>query len=263
VKIVVLLKQTPDTEAIIQLADGGKSIAQQNLKFIVNPYDEYGIEEALKIKEQRPDAEVVVICCGRPSAKESVLKALAMGADRGMVIDDSGMESLDSLGVARVLAAAIKAEGAELVFCGKQGIDDDNMHVGAMVAELLGWPHVNVLIKLELGAGNALAEREIENGQVEVFEVPLPALFGAHKSLNNPRYASLPGIMKAKRKPLDCKTPQDFGFTPAQLMGESRVTIESYALPPAKAKGKVFRDEPIEVMVDKVVNLLRSEAKVI
>lgn len=262
-KIVVLLKQTPDTEATIQLEAGERGISQQNLKFIINPYDEYGVEEALKIKERHPEAEVVVITFGRPSAKENLLKALAMGADRGMVIDDSGLENLDSLGVAKVLAAVLKTEKPDFVFCGKQGIDDDNMHVGVMVAELLAWPHVNVVIKLELQGHSAIAEREVENGQVEVYEVQLPAIFGAHKSLNNPRYASLPGIMKAKRKPLDAKTPGDFGLDKAQLMAATKVSIAHYTLPPQKAAGKIFKDEPIETMVDKVVQLLRNEAKVI
>jgi electron transfer flavoprotein beta subunit len=262
-KIVVLLKQTPDTEASIQLAEGGKTIGQSNLKYIVNPYDEYAIEEALKLKEQQPEAEVLVVCFGRASAKENILKALAMGADRGMLIDAAGLEDLDSLSVAKILAAAIKSENAEVVFCGKQGIDDDNMHVGAMTAELLNWPHVNVVISWTLNAGTAVAEREVENGQVEVYEVGLPAVFGAHKSLNNPRYASLPGIMKAKRKPLDVKTPGDFGMTPAQLTSSAKVSIAGYTLPPPKAAGKVFKDEPVDTMVAKVVDLLRREAKVI
>ncbi len=262
-KIVVLVKQTADTEATIVLGEGGKAIVQSNLKFIINPYDEYAIEEALLVKQAHPEAEIVAISFAKPSAKETLLKALAMGVDRGLVIDDSGLENLDSLGTAKILTAAIKAENADLVFCGKAGIDDDNMHVGVMAAELLSWPHVNVLIKLQVQGKTAIAEREVENGEIEVYEISLPAVFGAHKALNNPRYASLPGIMKAKKKPLEVKTPGDFGLKSEQLLSNSRVFIAHYELPPKKAPGKIFKDEPLEVMVDKVVTLLRSEAKVI
>jgi len=186
-----------------------------------------------------------------------------MGGDRGLLITNDGLDNADSLVIAKVLAAAIKAENPQLVLCGKQAIDDDNMHVGVMTAELLGWPHVNVVTKLAIEGTNATAEREVEGGQVEVYSLTLPAVIGAHKSLNTPRYASLPGIMKAKKKPLDKKSPTDFGLSADTLKKSIHTVVKTYKFPPDKPAGKVFKGEDVAVMVEKVVKLLREEAKVI
>ncbi len=260
-KILVLIKQTPDTETKIRLSGDGKSIEPGDVKFIINPYDEFAIEEALKLKEKLGSGEVVITSFGSEAAKELIVKGLAMGGDRGLLINSTGVESTDSLGIAKVLAGAIKAEKADIVFCGKQAIDDDNMHVGTMAAEILGWPHVNVVTKFDLSGTTARVEREVEGGKVEVYDVTLPAIFGAHKSLNTPRYASLPGIMKAKKKPFDVKTPSELGVDTVSLKAKS--VIKGYKYPPEKPKGKVFAGEPVEAMVEKVVKLLREEAKVI
>ena len=260
-KILVLIKQTPDTEAKIRLSSDSKSIEQGDVKFIINPYDEFAIEEALKLKEKLGVGEVVIASYGGDSVKELIVKGLAMGGDRGLLINSTGLDGTDSLGVAKILANAIKSEKADIVFCGKQAIDDDNMHVGTMAAEILGWPHVNVVTKFELTGTTARIEREIEGGTVEVYDVTLPAIFGAHKALNTPRYASLPGIMKAKKKPFDIKTPSEFGVDMGSLKAKSVIT--GYKFPPEKPKGKVFAGEPVEAMVDKVVKLLREEAKII
>jgi len=260
-KTLVLIKQTPDTETRIRLSGDGKSIEQGDVKYIINPYDEFAIEEALKLKEKIGTGEVVIASFGGESAKELIVKGLAMGGDRGLLINNAGLENSDSLSTAKVLASAIKAEKADIVFCGKQAIDDDNMHVGTMTAELLGWPHVNVVTKFDLNGTTARVEREVEGGQVEVYDVTLPALFGAHKSLNTPRYASLPGIMKAKKKPFDVKSPADVGADTAAL--KARSIIKGFKYPPEKPKGKIFAGEPVEAMVEKVVKLLRDEAKVI
>ncbi len=262
-KILVLLKQTPDTEAKIQLSGDSKKIETAGLKYIINPYDEFAIEEALQIKEKNGSCEVIIASFGDPDSKERIVKGLAMGADRGLLISNSGLESVDSLVVAKVLAAAIKSEAPDLVLCGKQGIDEDNMHVGVMTAELLGWPHVNVVTKLAINGGAATAEREVEGGQIEVYEVKLPAVFGAHKALNTPRYASLPGIMKAKKKPMDSKTVGDLGIDVNTLKSSAKTAVTSYSYPPQKPAGKVFKGEPVDAMVAKVVKLLREEAKVI
>ncbi len=261
-KILVLLKQTPDTEAKVSpKADGaGLDIAGT---IIINPYDEFAVEEALKVKEKNGSGEVVIVSCGPADIKERMIKALAMGADRGVYIENTGLEDADSLTTAKLIAAAVKAENADLVFSGKQGIDADNMHVGIMVAELLGWPHVNVVNKFELEGKTARVEREVEGGQVEVYQVELPAVIGANKSLNTPRFASLPGIMKAKKKPLDVKKPSDLGLDLGQLKAEIKAQVVSYNKPPQKPAGKVFKGEPVEDMVSKVVKLLREEAKVI
>ena len=259
-KILVIIKKTPDTETKIRLASNGQSIDHAETKFIINPYDEFAIEEALQIKEKE-GGEVVITSFGDPDTKELIIKGLAMGADRGLLISNEGLENADSLLISKVLKGAVESESPDLVLCGKQAIDDDNMHVGPMLAELLGWPHVNVVTKLSLEGGRATAEREIEGGQVEVYDLALPAVIGANKGLNTPRYASLPGIMKAKRKPYESKLPADIGVDISSL--NSKAVITKFTSPPEKPPGKVFQGEAVAAMVDKVVNLLREEAKVI
>jgi electron transfer flavoprotein beta subunit len=262
-KVLVLLKPTPDTETKIRLSSDNKNIEMADVKYVINPYDEFAIEEALKIKEKAGKGEVIIASFGQESVRELVIKGLAMGADRGLIISNARLENTDSLGVARILQAIVSSENPDLVLCGKQAIDDDNMHVGVMTAELLDWPHVNVVTKIEILDGKAKVMREVEGGQVEVYEVSLPAILGAHKSLNTPRYASLPGIMKAKKKPIDLKNPADLGLNLEELKSKTQVKINSYAYPPEKPQGKLFQGEELDVMVSKVVNLLRDEAKII
>lgn len=260
---MVILKRTPDTETKIVLSSDNNSIDQSDVKFIINPYDEYAIEEALKLKEKYTDSEVILASFDTPDAKEVVIKGLAMGADRGLIIDSTGLENADSLVCAKVLAAAAKQEGANLILCGKQGIDDDNMHVGTMVAEFLNWPHVNVVNKLSADGETLTVEREIEGGQAEVYELKLPAVIGANKALNNPRYASLPGIMKAKRKVFDIKKPEDFGESSSELNAMAATEIISYQFPPEKPTGKILKGDDVGTMVDQLVDLLQKEAKVL
>ncbi len=262
-KALVLIKPTPDTEAKIMLTSDRKAIDHASTKFIINPYDEFAIEEALKLKEAGKLTEVVLCTFTSQTNKEVVVKGLAMGADRAIIIDNQGCESLDSANVARLLAAAVKAESPQIILGGKQAIDDDNMHVLTMVAEVLGLPHVNVVTKLEVNGETAKVEREVEGGQTEVYEVKLPVVLGAHKSLNSPRYTSLPGIMKARKKQCDVKTPADLGFDGAVLLAKNKAKFQNFQPPAEKPPGKVFKGEPLEDMVDKVVKLLRNEAKVI
>lgn len=260
-KILVFLKKTPDTESKITISSNNAAIESGDVKYIINPYDEYAIEEAIQIKEKVAGTEVVIASFGDESVRELIIKGLAMGGDRGLLISNDGLANLDSLGVAKVLAAAVKAEKADLVLVGKQAIDDDNSHVGPMLAELLDWAHVNVVNKLILDGTNATAEREAEGGHVEVYKFALPAIVGANKSLNSPRYAALPGIMKAKKKPFDVKKPADLGLDAGAL--KSKLNVTSYQYPPQKAAGQIFKGEPVDVMVGKVVKALREEAKVL
>jgi electron transfer flavoprotein beta subunit len=263
VKILVLFKKTPDTEAKIKISADQKSLDQTGVKFIINPYDEYAIEEALQLKDKAGSGEVVIVSLGDESMRELFVKALGMGADRGILVNNTGVESIDSLGVAKILAKVIEAEKPDLVLTGRHGIDDDNMHVQTMIAELLGWPQINVCTKLTVEASKLTAERSVEGGQVEVYEASLPAIVGADKALNQPRFVSLPGLMKAKKKPIDAKTVSDLGLTIDSLKQANAVEVKSYRYPPEKPKGKVFKDEPVEIMVEKVLGLLRQEAKII
>ncbi len=262
-KILVLLKQTPDTEAQIKLTSDQTAIEQAGMKYVINPYDEYAVEEALQLKAKKGSGEVVIVSFAEDSVKERMLKALAMGADRAVHVGNSGLEGADSLTVAKVLAQVIKKENADVVFCGRQGIDDDNMHVHVMVAELLSWPHVNVASKLEYNEGAIKASREVEGGQVETYDVTTPAVIGAHKSLNTPRYASLPGIMKAKRKPFEKLSLEELDLNAAELSQKVQTQIVKYNYPPEKPSGKILKGEDLEIMVDKVVSYLKNEAKVL
>lgn len=263
-KILVLFKKTPDTEAKIKISGDGKSLDQAGQKFIINPYDEFAIEEALQIKEKTyPSAEVVVVSLADESMRELFVKALGMGADRGVLIQNSGLENLDSLGIASILAKVAEAEKPDLILTGRHAIDDDNMHVTSMVAEILGWPHVNVASKIKIEGDTLHIERPVESAKLEVYTTKLPAVVGADKSLNQPRFVSLPGLMKAKKKPIDIKSPIDFGIDVASLLASVQVQNLNYRLPPEKPKGKLFKGEPVGEMVAKVVKLLREEAKVI
>ena len=254
-KIMVLLKRTPDTEAKIKLNNG--TIDYSAVQFIMNPYDEFALEEALRTKENSPEAEVILCSVGKEACREVILRGLAMGADRGILVLQE--QACDSLMVSKIITAVIKKENPSIVFCGKQGIDANNMHVGVMVAELLGWSHVNVVNKLTFNDNNATVEREIEGGSVEVYNTQLPVVIGANKALNTPRYVSLPGIMKAKRKPLEKTTANDLSVD----CGTPKNEIVSYHYPPQKPEGKVFKDKPVQTMVAEVVKLLREEAKVV
>ena len=256
-KIMVLLKRTPDTEARIKLSADSRAIDDEGVQYILNPYDEFAIEEALQIKEKLGSGEIIVCSYGIEANREIIVRGLAMGADRGLLITSDAPR--DSLSISKVLAKAVEKEQPDIVFCGKQGIDDDNMHVGVMVAEYLGWPHVNIVNKLTLEERTATIEREVEGGQMEIYETQLPLVIGANKALNSPRYVSLPGIMKAKRKQLDVLTVADLGADAAVCKSE----IIGYQYPPEKPPGKLFKDKPLAEMVDEVIRLLREEAKVI
>jgi electron transfer flavoprotein beta subunit len=256
-KTVVLIKQVPDTETKIRIKADQSGIEADGIKYILSPYDEFAIEEALKTKE-KAGGEVVVVSLGPARCVEAIRTALAMGADRGIHIDDAGL-SLDSFVTAKVLANALKNESPNVVFCGKQAIDDDSAQVPQMVAEFLNMPQVMIIEKFELNAAKTGAQvsRRIGGGAKEVYDVEFPAVFGAEKGLNTPRYASLPGIMKAKTKPLAALKASD-------LLGEAKPKTANvnFRLPPERKAGKVLQGEP-EQVVKELVKLLREEAKVI
>lgn len=252
-KILVCMKQTFDTEAKIAF-DGDGKIDSKGVTMIMNPYDEFAVEEALRIKEAG-DGEVTVISAGGSKAQDALRQALAMGADNAVLVETDGTE-MDEYATAVVLAKAIGGLEYDIILGGFRAIDDGSAQVMSRVAEILNVPVVNVITKLELADGKAVATREIEGGS-EIVEVTLPAVFTAQKGLNEPRYPSMKGIMKAKKKPLEKKSVSDLGVDVA-----SKVKAISFSLPEPRKAGKVVPGEAAEAARE-LARLLREEAKVI
>jgi len=249
-KIAVCIKRVPDSETRVKIAPDGKSLDEAGVKFILNPYDEYAVEEALRRKERAGAGEVVVLSLGPAAAQETIRTALAMGADRGVLLQVERIPS-DGLVAARALAGELKDGGFDLILFGKMAIDDGNHQVGPMVAELLGLPCVTAIVHLELADGTGVAEREIEGG-VEVCEFPLPAVLTVDKGLNEPRYPALKGIMAAKRKPMDIKPT---------ALAVGGIEIVALTPPPERKEGRIVGEGA--AAVPELVRLLREEAKVL
>lgn len=262
--IIVCLKQVPDTETQIKVGSDGKSIVTDDIKWVMNPYDEHGVEEALRIKEKF-GGEVTVVGLGPKRVTESIRTALAMGADKGMLISDEALEGSDSLAVAKALAAAIKELDYDLIFSGQRGVDDDMGVVGANIAELLDIPQLSVIDKVEVAEdGKSVKVNRPIEGSTLVIESPLPALITTQKGLNEPRYASLPGIMKAKKKPFDEKTLSDLGLDAAEFgEGARKVKVLEITPPPAREAGKIVEGETPQEKAAGLAKLLHDEAKVI
>lgn len=255
-RIAVLVKQTFSTDARIEL-DGSGKIQGDKVKKVVNPYDEFAVEEAILLKERGLAENVTTFTFGPPSAQETIRQCLAMGADESILIDNTGCEEADSSIVAAILAAAIQASGFDLVLAGFTAVDDNAGQVAVRVAEILGIPQISVVSKMEVGSGTVTGWREAD-GRTEVLEAPLPALVTADKSLNKPRYPTLPNIMKAKKKPLEIKKPSDYGVD----AGAGKTSTLKYELPPAKTGAKIFSGPPAEAAAQ-LVSALRNEAKVV
>ena len=247
-KIVVALSHVPDTATKIKIGQDRKIIDPTGVTFIINPYDEFAIEEGLRTKEKF-GGEVLIVTYGNDTAKESIRKALAMGADKGILI--KGELNVDSLTIAEALAEVIKDINPDIIFCGKQSVDYDSSAVGQMLGEILGYPSITTVVKLEFSDLKVKAEREIEGG-IEVVETTLPVVITTQKGLNEPRYASLKGIMAAKSKPIEEKTFE------AQ---SNRLVVNELRLPESKRRAKIF-DNGID-SVPELIKLLREEAKVI
>lgn len=259
-KIGVCIKQVFDTATKIKVKDDRSGVAEENVKFILSPYDEFAVEEALRTKEKGLATEVVAISVGPKRAQEALRGALAMGADRAIHIDTEGAPVLDSLGIARLLAAKVKSEDLGLIFTGRQAVDGDGAEVSQMLAEYLGCPHVTMASKFTLEGQKATVERDIEGGAKEVWEVTLPAVIAATKGLNEPRYASLKGIMSAKSKPMQSVAWNSMDVPAADVA--PKTTWTDYALPKERSAGKIFKDGS-DASVAEVVRLLRQEAKII
>ncbi len=249
-KIAVCIKRVPDSETRVKIGPDGKRIDEAGVKFVLNPYDEFAVEEALQRKEKAGTGEVAVICLGPAAAQETIRTALAMGADRGVLLQSDAIPA-DGFVTAQALAAELKAGSWDLILFGKMAIDDYNQQVGPMVAELLGLPCVTAVAHLEIDGAKGVAEREIEGG-IEVVEFPLPAVLTADKGLNEPRYPALKGIMAAKKKPLEVK--------PVQL-GAGGIEVTALTPPPERKEGKIVGEGAGAVV--ELVRLLREEAKVL
>lgn len=260
--IIVCIKQVPDTEAKISIAADRKSIDDSEINYILNPYDEFAIEEALRIKETAQEGEVVLISVGPERAATALRSGLAMGADRAILIADETLKKNDPLANATILARVIKDMEYDLILCGQQGIGGDNSQVGAMLAELLNIAQVCVVTRLELIDGKLKAHRQIE-GLTEVIEASLPAVITAQKGLNEPRYPSLRGIMMAKKKPMEQKQPSELNLKGDEV-GEAgaRIKIIKLELPPKRVAGTIVEGEPQD-MVKKLTEWLQKEAKLL
>ena len=255
--IVACVKQVPDTEAQIKVKPDGSGIEEGGIKWVMNPYDEFGVEEALKMKEKF-GGDVTIVCVGPARAMETIRTALAMGADKGIHISDPALENADAYTTASALAAAIKGVPYDVILCGQRAIDDDSGQVGSVLAELLGIPQVTVVTKVEVDGQKVKVVRPIEGAQL-VIESSLPAVVTATKGLNEPRYASLPGIMKAKKKPVDVKDAAALGIST-----DAKAKVGKFIPPPARPPGKIIcADDTPEGKAAEVAKLLREEAKVI
>jgi len=261
-EIVVLVKQVPDTESLIEIAGDGVSIKTQDIKWVMNPYDEIAVEEALQIRDAQGGA-VTIVSMGGQKAVETIRTALAMGADKGVHISDPEAEGSDASATAKILAAAVKDIPFDLIIAGHRAVDEDNYQVAAGVAELLKIPQISMVIKAELLDGKIKCWRAIEGGTVAV-EASLPALFTTQRGLNEPRYASLPGIMKAKKKPVDVKSIADLGLDPATVGAANRkVKIKKLNFPPERQAVKMVEGESAQDKAAELVRVLHEETKII
>jgi len=255
-KIVVCMKQTFDTEATVALK-GGK-IDDGGVKLVINPYDEFAIEEALRIKEANGgEGEVILVSAGGDGVTSALRTGLAMGADRAVLVSDPALEDADEWALAEALAKAIKTIPYDLILTGRIAVDGGSAQVAVRIAEALGIPSVSSILKLELVDGKALVKREIDGGSQQI-EVELPVLLTAQKGLNEARLPSMAGIMKAKKKELTVLSLADIGADGL----EAKAKITEYSLPAPRGGGKLIDGEPAD-QAKELAKLLREEAKVL
>lgn len=248
-KIIVCVSLVPDSTTKIKISDNKKSIDDAGVSYILNPYDEFAVEEALKLKEKN-GGEVIAVSFGTDKSKDAIKKAFQMGADKGVLIK-SQSNDYDSFNVANNLSEYLKGQNADVILFGKQSIDFDGLLIPSMVSELLDLPSISVVVKLNIENGKVIAEREVEGGK-EIIESQIPIVIGAQKGINEPRYPNLKSIMAAKSKPIE----ESSAFS-----DENKIEIVEMKLPPAKASGKIFTNGKDDV--SELVRLLREEAKVI
>ncbi len=249
--ILVCIKQVPSTDTKVKIGSDGKSIDPTGVQYVLNPYDEFAVEEALRIKEKTGTGSVTILCLGPSEAQKEIRTCLAMGADQGILIKDPAAHQKDAFAVSVLLANQIKKIPYDLIFFGKQAVDQDNSQVGQRVATLLGIPCVIEVVKMELQEKKVLIEKEVEGGR-EKIEVHLPAAITTQKGLNEPRYASLKGIMAAKKKPIEEVAPDAV---------ESKMKLVELTLPAPRPEGRIVGKG--KEAVPELIRLLKEEAKVL
>jgi electron transfer flavoprotein beta subunit len=258
--MIVFIKRVPDTESRIRIHHETRTIAEDGLNFVISPYDEYAVEEALRLKETK-GGMVHVVSVGPDGTATVLRKCLAMGADEALLIKDDAPETYDGLRLARIIARVVERRltGADLLLFGRQSVGADNSQVPAMVAELLGLPQATVVTKFEVEGPSATALREIEGG-LEKVVLSLPAVVSAQKGLNEPRYETLKGIMAAKKKPVPVVLLEELGFGTGDL--EPQIESTGLDVPAARQAGRILQGDPADASRE-LVRLLRDEAKVI
>ena len=261
--ILVFMKQVADTEARIIIKGDQKSLEIEN-KYNINFFDEVAIEEAIRIKERIKDSQVTVCTYGTKKAVEALRTAIAMGADRAFLLDNTNLENHDPLIIAKILSSFAKREGFDLILCGRQAIDDENANIGAITAEFLGIPHVSAILKLEImDEKKVRVESELEGGR-EVVEVQLPALLTTQKGLNEPRVPLITGVMKAMKAAIPSIDPCSLGIAKEDINTDaSRVIVLSYEPPKKRPPVKIIEGETPEEKVKNLMKVLKEEAKAI
>ena len=257
-RLFVCIKQVADTETRIQLKPDKQGVDINGTKWIINPYDEFAIEEAIRFKQSHPDSQITAITLGpKERVKSSLLTAMAMGVDDSILIDTQA--PLDALTTAKALGAAIQQEtDFFLIYAGKLSIDNNVSATPLMLAQILEVPHASMVHKINYDENDIQVCREVEGGNVQTFRLKLPALVTTNKGLNKPRFASLPGIMKAKKKPIKIKSLEELGLSADQ----NKVKFTNYEMPAQKAPCKMIKGEA-KTQVDELVHLLQQEARVL
>ncbi|MBI3542937.1 MAG: electron transfer flavoprotein subunit beta/FixA family protein [Deltaproteobacteria bacterium] len=255
--IFVLIKQVPATETKIKINATATGIDTTGIKWIMSPYDEFAVEEALRVKEKNAGSTVTVVSAGPQRVAETIRTALAMGCDNAIWVETP--EEIDSFQAAKALAGVLKKETKpDLVFTGKQAIDDDCAQVSQLVATFSEMPYVTVALSAEYGAGTVTVKREVEGGTTEIISMPTPCLIAAQKGMNEPRFASLPNIMKAKKKEIKQYKMADVGVTD----GDRKIKLVNLQLPPAKQAGKKISGDAA-TQAKELVRALHEEAKIV
>ncbi len=257
-RLFVCIKQVPDTETRIQLTQDKQNIDSNGIKWIINPYDEFAIEEAIRFKEAHSETRITAITLGpKGRVNNALLTAMAMGIDNSILVDSE--IPLDAFLTAKALAEVIKREGDfSIIYAGKLAIDGNVSAVPLMTAQFLNIPHASMVSVITYNDKTLTAKREVEGGNFETFKLTLPALVTTNKGLNKPRFASLPGIMKAKKKPIKNLTLNELGLDPKN----SKVKFTNYVMPPEKPPCRIIQGDP-KTQVNELVRLLQEEAKIL